>query len=77
MSASTNFKVGDYGRIDQAHTDATARLAAFDDIAKIVAKNAITELATLQEGVITCHQVAVIATAIANTVDGNTYGQTA
>jgi len=77
MWAATNFKAGDYRDIGQAHADAGARLDAFDDITKIVARNAVTELATLQEGVITSHQVAVIASAIANALDGNTYGQTA
>jgi len=74
--AITTFKAGDYLYAGQAHDDATARLAAFDDTAKIVAKNAIDELIRLQNGTITCNQVAVIASAIANTLQGNTYGET-
>ena len=70
------FRAGDYLYAGQAHDDAIARLAAFDDTAKIVARNSVTELIDLQNGTITCHQVAVIASAIANALQGNTYGET-
>lgn len=76
MNLSVHFKAGDYLYAGQAHDDVIARLAAFDDIAKIVARNAVTELIELQGGTITCNQVAVIASAIANTLQRNTYGQT-
>lgn len=71
----THFKAGDYLYAGQAHDDAIARLDAFDDTAKIVARNAINELIDLQRGTITCHQVAVISSAIANALQGNTYGE--
>ncbi len=76
MNPSVHFKAGDYLYAGQAHDDAMARLAAFDDTAKIVARNAVTELIDLQGGTITCNQVAVIASAIANALQRNTYGQT-
>lgn len=71
-----HFRAGDYLYAGQAHDDAIARLDAFDDTAKIVARNAVTELIELQGGTITCHQVSVIASAIANALQGNTYGET-
>ena len=76
MNPSVHFKAGDYLYAGQAYDDAIARLAAFDDTAKIVARNAVTELIDLQGGTITCNQVAVIASAIANTLQRNTYGET-
>lgn len=72
---STHFKAGDYLYAGQAHDDAIARLDAFDDTAKIVARNAVNELIDLQRGTITCNQVAVISSAIANALQGNTYGE--
>lgn len=69
------FKAGDYLSAGDAWQDAVSRLEAFDDTAKTVAKNAVIELINLQNGTITCHQVAVIASAIANTLLGNTYGE--
>lgn len=76
MDAGTHFKAGDYLYAGQAHEDVVARLAAFGDTAKIVAKNSVTELIRLQGGTITCNQVAVIASAIADALAGNTYGET-
>lgn len=78
MSATprTQFRAGDYLYAGQAHDDAFARLDAFDDTAKVVARNSINELIDLQNGKITCHQVAVIAGAIANALSDNTYGET-
>lgn len=73
---SCHFRAGDYLTAGQAHEDAIGRLDAFNDTAKIVACNAVTELIELQHGTITCNQVAVIASAIANTLQGNTYGAT-
>lgn len=73
---SGHFKAGDYLNAGQAIEDATSRLDAFDDTAKIVARNSVIELIELQGGTITCHQVAVISTAIANALRGNTYGET-
>lgn len=73
---SVPFKAGDYLYAGEAIDDATGRLDAFDDTAKIVARNAIVELIDLQRGTITCHQVAVISSAIANALQGNTYGET-
>ncbi len=58
---SCHFRAGDYLYAGQAHDDAIARLDGFDDTAKIVARNSVTELIDLQNGTITCHQVAVIA----------------
>lgn len=72
----TQFRAGDYLYAGQAHDDAFARLDAFDDTAKVVARNSINELIDLQNGKITCHQVAVIAGAIANALSDNTYGET-
>lgn len=69
------FKAGDYLSAGQACQDAVDRLDAFDDVAKIVARNAVVELINLQDGTINCHQVAVIASAIANVLQGNTYGE--
>lgn len=78
MSANprTPFRAGDYLTAGQAHDDAIARLNAFDDTAKIVARNSVNELIDLQNGTITCHQVATIASAIANALTGTTYGET-
>ncbi|CQD02079.1 hypothetical protein H7I87_07920 [Mycobacterium timonense] len=75
MPTTISFKAGDYLHAGQAIEDATTRLDAFDDTAKIVARNAIIELIKLQGGTITCHQVAVISSAIANALQGNTYGE--
>ncbi|XTP38585.1 hypothetical protein ACORG1_34630 (plasmid) [Mycobacterium sp. TJFP1] len=72
----TQFRAGDYLYAGQAHEDAFSRLDAFDDTAKVVARNSINELIDLQNGKITCHQVAVIAGAIANALSANTYGET-
>ncbi len=69
---SCHFRAGDYLYAGQAHEDVIARLDGFDDTAKIVARNSVTELIDLQNGTITCHQVAVIASAL----QGNTYGET-
>ena len=69
---SCHFRAGDYLTAGQAHDDTIGRLDAFDDTAKIVACNAVTELIELQRGTITCNQVAVIA----NALQGNTYGAT-
>ncbi|MCV6992827.1 hypothetical protein H7I87_00855 [Mycobacterium timonense] len=69
------FKAGDYLSAGDAWQDAVHRLEAFDDGTKVVAKNAVIELIELQNGTITCHQVAVIARAIANALEGNTYGE--
>jgi hypothetical protein len=69
------FRTGDYLSAGEAWQDAVARLEAFDDTAKIVAKNAVIELINLQNGTVTCHQVAVIASAIANALRGQTYGE--
>ncbi|BBN50889.1 hypothetical protein [Mycobacterium avium] len=74
-TVSSHFKAGDYLHAGQAIEDATTRLDAFDDTAKTVARNAIIELIDLQGGAITCHQVAVISSAIANALQGNTYGE--
>jgi len=78
MSATPQspFRAGDYLYAGEAHDDAIARLDAFDDTAKVVARNSVNELIDLQNGVITCHQVAVIASAIANALNGTTYGET-
>ncbi|MGJ6127431.1 hypothetical protein QN239_33160 [Mycolicibacterium sp. Y3] len=75
-TTSVPFKAGDYLYAGQAIDDATGRLDQFDDTAKIVAHNAIIELIDLEGGTITCHQVAVISSAIANALQGNTYGET-
>lgn len=72
---TTPFKAGDYLSAGEAWQDAISRLAAFDDTAKIVAQNAVIELIDLQNGTITCHQVTVIVSAIANALQGNTYGE--
>lgn len=72
----TPFLAGDYLTAGQAHDDAIARLDAFDDTAKVVARNSVNELIDLQNGTITCHQVAAIASAIANALTGTTYGET-
>jgi len=78
MSANptTPFRAGDYLTAGQAHDDAIARLDAFDDTTKVVARNSVNELIDLQNGTITCHQVAAIASAIANALTGTTYGET-
>ena len=73
---SCHFRAGDYLYAGHAHDDAIARLDGFDDTAKTVARNSVTELIDLQNGTITCHQVAVIASAIANALQRNTYGET-
>lgn len=69
------FKAGDYLSAGEACQDAVSRLDAFDDVAMIAARNAVVELINLQNGTITCHQVAVIASAIANVLQGNTCGE--
>ncbi len=73
--SATPFKSGDYLNVTQAHDDAIGRLAAFDDTAKVIACNSINELIDLQGGSITCRQVAVIASTVANTLRGETYGE--
>lgn len=69
------FKAGDYLTAGEACQDVVSRLEAFDETAKVVARNAVVELINLQNGTINCHQVAVIASAIANALQGNTYGE--
>ncbi|MDD4865641.1 MAG: hypothetical protein PHQ28_00430 [Mycobacterium sp.] len=66
---------GDYRSAAEAWSDAVNRLAAFDDTSKVVAKNSVIELLTLQDGHISCHEVAVIAATVANAVRGQTYGE--
>lgn len=71
----TTFRVGDYRSAEQAQHDAVSRLDAFSETTKIAAKNAVSELISLQGGTITCHQVAVISQGIADAVRGQTRGQ--
>jgi hypothetical protein len=70
------FTPGDYRCADEAVRDAVNRLAAFDDTAKIIAQNTITQLIMHQDGDINCYEVTAIASAIANAIQGQTYGQT-
>lgn len=70
------FTAGDYRCAAEAIRDAVNRLAAFDNTAKIIAQNTIAQLIKHQDGKITCHEVAAIAAAIANTIQGQTYGET-
>lgn len=70
------FTPGDYRCAGDAVRDAVNRLGAFDDTAKIVAQNTITQLIANQDGKINCYEVAAIASAIANAIQGQTYGQT-
>ncbi len=69
----TYFKSGDYLSQGQVHDDISSRLEYFGEATQQVGQNAVDELIALQEGAITCQQVSVIGSAIANALTGRTY----